>query len=135
MFDATINLIKKRCSWQAVKTLDDKEIGEQDFIWLKNILKDTEAIYKSTMEEEIGKGLQMKGQDEIIGKDGKFIKLRCGNSIVQDNALPLSEDEQFEDALTSPKLKAISTVPRSKEEHENYNNLNTEFSKRMNEIS
>ncbi|RGB38861.1 hypothetical protein C1646_755183 [Rhizophagus diaphanus] len=40
-------------------------------------------------------------------------------------------DEQFEDALTSPKLTAISTISRSKEEHDNYNNLNNEFSKRL----
>ncbi|CAB4433158.1 unnamed protein product [Rhizophagus irregularis] len=40
-------------------------------------------------------------------------------------------DEQFEDALTNPKLTAISTIPRSKEEHDNYNNLNNEFSKRL----
>jgi hypothetical protein len=33
--------------------------------------------------------------------------------------------------LTSPKLTAISTIPRSKEEHDNYNNLNNEFSKRL----
>ncbi|PKK59712.1 hypothetical protein RhiirC2_794428 [Rhizophagus irregularis] len=79
--------IKKRCSWKTVKTLDDKEIGEQDFILVKKYIK------------------RYGGQDEIIGKDGKFIKLWCGNSIVQDNALPLSEDEQFEDALMSPKLK------------------------------
>jgi hypothetical protein len=41
MFDATINLrdIKKRCSWKAVKTLDDKEIGEQDFILVKKYIK------------------------------------------------------------------------------------------------
>ncbi|CAB5375836.1 unnamed protein product [Rhizophagus irregularis] len=40
-----------------------------------------------------------------------------------------------EDALTSSKLNAVLIVLRSKEEHENYNNLNNEFSKRMKEIS
>ncbi|RGB29644.1 hypothetical protein C1646_818388 [Rhizophagus diaphanus] len=39
------------------------------------------------------------------------------------------------DALASPKLKAISTIHRSEEKHKNYNNLNNEFSKRMEEIS
>ncbi|PKC04143.1 hypothetical protein RhiirA5_422685 [Rhizophagus irregularis] len=42
------------------------------------------------MEEDMGKGLQMKGQDEII-----------------DSARSFSEDEQFEDALTIPKLSAV----------------------------
>jgi hypothetical protein len=32
-----------------------------------------EAIYKSTMEEDIGCGLQMKSQQELFGKKEKFI--------------------------------------------------------------
>jgi hypothetical protein len=30
------------------------------------------AVYKSGMEEELGKGLQIKSQDEIIGDNGEF---------------------------------------------------------------
>ncbi|PKY52296.1 hypothetical protein RhiirA4_469847 [Rhizophagus irregularis] len=73
--------------------------------------------------------------------DAKFelkdIKRRynCGGIGTQQKKNAQSEDEQFEDALTSPKLNAVSIVLRSKEEHENYNNLNNEFSKRMKEIS
>ncbi|PKK77947.1 hypothetical protein RhiirC2_770748 [Rhizophagus irregularis] len=52
-----------------------------------------------------------------------------------DSAHPPSEDEQFEDALASPKLLAISTVPKSKEELEDYNKLNNGFSTRINEIN
>lgn len=48
---------------------------------------------------------------------------------------PLSEDEQFEDALASPKLLAVSTVPKSKKELEDYNKLNNGFSTRINEIN
>lgn len=32
------------------------------------------AIYKSTMEEDVGKGLQMKGQDELIDENGTYKK-------------------------------------------------------------
>ncbi|RGB37892.1 hypothetical protein C1646_756312 [Rhizophagus diaphanus] len=93
MLDATIAAkdIKQRYSYQAIKKLNEKENDD-------DLLK---AIYKSTMEEDMGK------------------------------------DEQFIDAPTSPKLSAalISTVPRSKEEHENYNKLNGEFSERIEKIN
>jgi hypothetical protein len=32
------------------------------------------AIYKSTMEEDLGKGLKMKSQDELIGEEGTYKK-------------------------------------------------------------
>ncbi|GBC52906.2 hypothetical protein GLOIN_2v1874621 [Rhizophagus irregularis DAOM 181602=DAOM 197198] len=51
-----------------------------------------------------------------------------------DSAHSLSKDEQFEGALTSPKIPLILTIPRSKEENEEYNSLNTNFSNRINEI-
>ncbi|RGB23155.1 hypothetical protein C1646_774943 [Rhizophagus diaphanus] len=37
------------------------------FINEKDMMK---AIYDSTMNEDLGKGLQIKGQDETIDKDG-----------------------------------------------------------------
>lgn len=63
----------------------------------------------------------MKGQDELIGKNGVFKKRRIGNQN-KTIAASSSEDEQFEDALSSPKMSSISTIPRSKEERENFNN-------------
>uniref|UniRef100_U9U762 Uncharacterized protein n=1 Tax=Rhizophagus irregularis (strain DAOM 181602 / DAOM 197198 / MUCL 43194) TaxID=747089 RepID=U9U762_RHIID len=33
-----------------------------------------QAIYRSTMDEDIGKGLQTKSQKELIGKDGVYRK-------------------------------------------------------------
>ncbi|POG79464.1 hypothetical protein GLOIN_2v1765429 [Rhizophagus irregularis DAOM 181602=DAOM 197198] len=94
------------------------------------------AIYKSTMEEDMGKGLQMKGQDEIIGKNGVLTKLR-GRDVTSEGVYHISEDKQFIDAPTSPKLSAalVSTVPRSKEERKNYNKLNEEFSERIEKIN
>ncbi|PKY61271.1 hypothetical protein RhiirA4_486019 [Rhizophagus irregularis] len=68
-------------------------------IYINNEKDLLQAIYTSTMEEEMGKG------------------------------------EQFEDALISPKLSAVLIVPRSKEEHANYNNLNNGFSERLDKIS
>ncbi|PKY25352.1 hypothetical protein RhiirB3_440258 [Rhizophagus irregularis] len=133
IFDATI----------AAKIQDDKgqygghfakiiKINKFKYI-LSDLLK---AIYKSTMEEDMGKGLQMKGQDEIIGKNGVLTKLR-GRDVTSEGVYHISEDKQFIDAPTSPKLSAalVSTVPRSKEERENYNKLNEEFSERIEKIN
>ncbi|UZO25605.1 uncharacterized protein OCT59_017870 [Rhizophagus irregularis] len=55
----------------------------------------------------------MKGQDELIGKNGVFKKRRIENQN-KTIAASSSEDEQFEDALSSPKMSSISTIPRIK---------------------
>ncbi|CAB4438039.1 unnamed protein product [Rhizophagus irregularis] len=57
-----------------------------------------------------------------------------GNS-TSDSATSLLEDEQFEGALANPKLLAVLTLPRSKEKHEDYNKLNSEFSERIGKIN
>ncbi|EXX76218.1 hypothetical protein RirG_035140 [Rhizophagus irregularis DAOM 197198w] len=43
----------------------------------------------------------MKGQEELIGMNGVFKKRRIGNAN-KNNITSSSEDEQFEDALSSP---------------------------------
>ncbi|GBC32737.2 hypothetical protein GLOIN_2v1767547 [Rhizophagus irregularis DAOM 181602=DAOM 197198] len=57
------------------------------------------------MEEDMGKGLQMKSQDELIDK--------------------------FVDA----KSDLLSTIPRTKEEHEELDNLNNNFSERLEDLN
>jgi hypothetical protein len=104
MFDAKLSAtaIKKRYEWQAYKKLDDTENKKTEHVLLKlynlkygghfskvikvnknkyilmyfnnesDLLK---VIYKSTMDEEvIGKGLQIKAQDELIGEEGTYKK-------------------------------------------------------------
>ncbi|RGB41438.1 hypothetical protein C1646_752113 [Rhizophagus diaphanus] len=63
-----------------------------------------QAIYRSTMEEGIGQGLQMKGQDELY--------------------------RERWDAPSCP----LSTIPRSKEEHDALDELNNKFSERLEKI-
>jgi hypothetical protein len=63
------------------------------------------------MDEDMGKGLQIKEQDEVIGKNGNFRKLRYRKTANEKAHLPL-EDDQFEDTLSSPKVSMVSTVPR-----------------------
>ncbi|PKC04201.1 hypothetical protein RhiirA5_422579 [Rhizophagus irregularis] len=64
------------------------------------------------MEEDMGKGLQMKSQDELIGEEG-------------------TAKDRFVDA----KSDVLSTIPRTKEEHEELNVLNNNFSERLEEVN
>ncbi|PKY52258.1 hypothetical protein RhiirA4_469775 [Rhizophagus irregularis] len=102
MFDAKLDAtaIKKRYEWQAFKKLEDQSnVKEYAILKLYNlkygghfskIIKINKikyiliyfnnesdflkAIYKSTMEEDVGKGLQMKGQDELIDENGTTLE-------------------------------------------------------------
>ncbi|PKK61043.1 hypothetical protein RhiirC2_792393 [Rhizophagus irregularis] len=74
MFDAKFssNDIKKRYSWQAVKKLSEKDNDKPDYTIIKDYIRKHElfkATYKSAMTENLDKGLQIKAQDEIVGKD------------------------------------------------------------------
>ncbi|PKY43592.1 hypothetical protein RhiirA4_457608 [Rhizophagus irregularis] len=91
------------------------------------------VTYDSAMNEDLGNWLQIKDQNELIGKDGSFKKMRYRNTH-NNNALPSSEDERFVDALTNNE-STVSTMPRSKEVFEKYNQLNSEFSNRISVIS
>lgn len=85
-----------------------------------------QAIYKSTMEEDIGRGLQMKDQDELIGKDGVF-KKRTGFTKFSVPTHTTSKGDKFVNALSG----SLST---SKEEHEELDDLNNKFSERLDKI-
>ncbi|EXX74303.1 hypothetical protein RirG_052380 [Rhizophagus irregularis DAOM 197198w] len=136
-----VKKIKEKYAWQAFRKLDEKENGKNDFILVKEYIKNMikyiliyfnnendllQAIYKSTMEEDLGIGLQMKGQDELIGKDGVFKK----NNKFSVPTHTISNGEKFLDALSSP----LSTIPRSKEEHEELDDLNNKFSERLDNL-
>jgi hypothetical protein len=89
-----------------------------------------DLLFKATYDsEDLGKGLQIKAQDEIIGKDGSFKKpgYRMTSNII---AHPPSEDEQFEDAVMSPTVSTVS----NNEVVEKFSQLNSDFSNRINEI-
>ncbi|PKB93481.1 hypothetical protein RhiirA5_441176 [Rhizophagus irregularis] len=68
----------------------------------------------------------MKSQDELIGKKGvcrKRIKTTKFSAPIHTT----SEGEKFVDAPTAP----LSTIPRNKEVHEELDDLNNKFSKRL----
>ncbi|RGB31981.1 hypothetical protein C1646_670509 [Rhizophagus diaphanus] len=88
-----------------------------------------QAIYRSTTGEDLGKGLQMKSQDELIGKDGVY-KKRTRISKFSVPTHKTSKGKKFVDALSSP----LSTIPRSKEEHEELDDLNSGFGERLNKM-
>ncbi|PKC04499.1 hypothetical protein RhiirA5_422179 [Rhizophagus irregularis] len=65
-----------------------------DLMYFNNEQDLFKVTYQSAMTEDLGNGLQIKTQDEIIGKDGSFRK--PGNRKTSNNiAHPPSEDEQF----------------------------------------
>ncbi|PKK56496.1 hypothetical protein RhiirC2_799883 [Rhizophagus irregularis] len=81
MFDAKLraSAIKRRYEWQVYKKLNKEESEKRDYEVIKEYNKVlgghfVKAIYKSTMDDDLGKGLQMKSQDELIGKDGTYKK-------------------------------------------------------------
>jgi hypothetical protein len=87
------------------------------------------AIYISTMKENnIEDALKIKSQDELIGNNGTY-KKRFGINrfkIPQQNT-----KDKFVDAPTD----LISTIPRTLEEHEELDTLNTNFKGRLEELS
>ncbi|RGB42582.1 hypothetical protein C1646_750763 [Rhizophagus diaphanus] len=78
------------------------------------------------MDEDMGKGFQMKSQDELIGKNGVFKK----NNKFKMPIHTTHNGDKFVDALSSPLL----TIPRSKEEHEEFDDLNNRFSEHLDKI-
>uniref|UniRef100_U9TR21 Uncharacterized protein n=1 Tax=Rhizophagus irregularis (strain DAOM 181602 / DAOM 197198 / MUCL 43194) TaxID=747089 RepID=U9TR21_RHIID len=117
MFDAKISSsdIKKRYSWQAVKKLSAKDIGKHNYMIRKDYIREYGVTYQSAMTGDLGNGLQIKTQDEIIGKDGSFRK--PGNRKTSNNiAHPPSEDEQFVDArINEISGKEEKSVSKGKE--------------------
>ncbi|RGB28122.1 hypothetical protein C1646_673465 [Rhizophagus diaphanus] len=154
MFNTKIDAkkIKEKYAWQAYRKLDEKDNEKNDFIIVKEYIKNhgghfakiikinkikyiliyfnnendlLQAIYKSTMEENLGKELQMKGQDVLIGKDEVFKK----NNRLSVPTHTTSNGEKFVDALSIP----LSTMPRSKE-HDELDDLNNKFSERLDNL-
>ncbi|CAB4432493.1 unnamed protein product [Rhizophagus irregularis] len=75
------------------------------------------------MEEEMGKGLQIKSQDELIGEEGLYRK-RIGLNKFKV-PIPSKSEDKFVDARSDP----ISTIPRTQEEHEELDKLNEYLAK------
>jgi hypothetical protein len=92
-------------------------------IYFNNESDTLKAIYRSTMDEDMDSGLQMKSQEDLIGSNGVY-KKRIGINKFRVPTATTSKGDKFVDAQSSP----LSTIPRSKEEHEEMDNLNDNFS-------
>ncbi|CAB4415702.1 unnamed protein product [Rhizophagus irregularis] len=82
------------------------------------------------MEEDIGKGLQLKDQDELIGIEGVF-KKRTGLNKFNVPTQTTSNGDIFVVAPSG----SLSTIPRSIEEHEELDVLNNKSSERLDSLS
>ncbi|CAB4431328.1 unnamed protein product [Rhizophagus irregularis] len=158
MFDAKLDAsaIKRRYEWQAYKKLDKEELDQKD----EKIIKDynaalgghfakvikinkikyilmyfnnendlLKAIYRSTMEEDLGKGLKIKLQDELIGDEGTY-KRRSGI-----NRFKIPTQTRAKDKFVDARSDVLSTIPRTEEEHQEIDDLNNNFSGRLEQIN
>ncbi|PKC67485.1 hypothetical protein RhiirA1_393676 [Rhizophagus irregularis] len=156
MFDAKMSPtdIKKRYEWQAykkfndlpgmpeyenLKTMNQKYGGHFSkiikinkikyiLIYFNNENDLLKAIYKSTMDEvNMEDGLKIKSQDELIGENGTY-KKRFGI-----NRFKIPQQKKKDEFVEAP-TDHISTIPRTLEEHEELDNLNTTFKGRLEEL-
>ncbi|EXX68037.1 uncharacterized protein OCT59_000195 [Rhizophagus irregularis] len=146
--------IKRRYEWQAYRKLDIEELEKKDKEIIKNynatfgghfakVIKINKfkyiliyfnnendllnAIYRSTMVEDLGKGLKIKLQDELIGDKGTY-KRKTG--INRFKVPTQTKKDKFVDAQSD----ILSTIPRTEEEHADFDALNNNFSDRLNKI-
>ncbi|CAB4398865.1 unnamed protein product [Rhizophagus irregularis] len=80
---------------------------------------------------KLGKGLQLKSQDELIGKDGNFRSQRIHKTKLNNKVSDKSKDELTHDtrnSLLDPKELGNDKVT-------NFNKLNEVFSDRINKIN
>ncbi|CAB4424243.1 unnamed protein product [Rhizophagus irregularis] len=90
-----------------------------------------QACKKISIESNATNGIQLKSQDELIGKDGSFRIRKIYKTNPNNNVSEKSEDEQFydtRDSLTDPKKSFNDKI-------ENFNKLNEVISGRINEIN
>ncbi|PKY33656.1 hypothetical protein RhiirB3_452734 [Rhizophagus irregularis] len=88
-------------------------------IYFHNEFKMMGAIYKSTMEEDIGCGLQMKSQQELFGKKEKFILKQS-----KEKKKNVNMDEMPATAVTQIQSTSSSHIGNSREKFEEISTLN-----------
>ncbi|CAB4442377.1 unnamed protein product [Rhizophagus irregularis] len=110
--------IKKRYEWQAFKKLNEEESNKTEHVLLKLF----------NLKYDVGKGLQMKSQDELIG-DGGTYKKRFG---INRFKLP---QQMAKNKVVDARTDQISTIPRTLEEHEELDALNSSFKGRLEDIA
>ncbi|GBC32224.1 uncharacterized protein OCT59_012713 [Rhizophagus irregularis] len=112
-FKLTPREINKKFCWQACKQIS-----------IRN--KTTDGT-----EDELGKGLQLKSQDELIGKDGTFRFRRIHKTKPNNGMSDKFKDEQIHDTRNS--LRNQKELGNDK--IATFNNLNEVFSGRIDRIN
>jgi hypothetical protein len=127
MFDAAISIrdIKRSYAWQAVQDVS-KEVDISDSDLYKKFIKKygghfakilkvfgqkfiliyfnnendlMKALLDSGMEDELGQGLKIKNQNELIGKNGTFIsRLSCRQRSRKNSGSENEDNDLFSDA-------------------------------------
>jgi hypothetical protein len=92
------------------------------------------AIYDSLMKDQIGKGLQLKSQDELVDRNNTFKpRVRRNNmNLTQSRRASSTIEEQFFEASDVDMQSALGL----REEYvESVNNLNKVFSERISHLN
>jgi hypothetical protein len=167
MFDATISMkdIKKSYTWQAVQDVS-KEVDISNSELIKKYIKKygghfakilrvfgrkyvliyfnnendlMKALVDSAMVDELGNGLKLKSQDELISRNGNFIYRLSHRR--RSNKKTTSDNDLFFD-LVSGTSKGQTTILAGNELRtqdvsgfvDQFNKLNEDFSKRVTEL-
>lgn len=166
IFDANMHAqeIRNRFRWQAIKKLDDDATKENHvsiiekykvqynccfakvikvcktnyiLLYFNNKNSMMKVIYDSTTKDELGKGLQIKSQDELLGRDGSFI-MRAGKTISlvenQTNTLILPKSIVNTNAEIMSRNLSFSVFKTLPKVVQDFNIHNSTFSKRINDL-
>jgi hypothetical protein len=106
-------------------------------IYFNNETELMKALLDSGMKDELGQGLKIKSQNELIGKDGKFIsrlsrRRRSSNKFSSDGGdsdLFFDAEGELSNVQTIVGADSSSKTQDSSGFVENFNKLNEDFSK------
>jgi hypothetical protein len=91
-----------------------------------------QAIYKSAMEEDLGKGFQIKKQDELIDKDGNFEQR--SNQKTTSTSNPQNNNPSGQEQIAKASSSTEISSSQKNDKIEEFNKLNETFSERVKEV-
>ncbi|PKY34230.1 hypothetical protein RhiirB3_453751 [Rhizophagus irregularis] len=132
MFDAKLDAekIRKSYSWQAYKKLGEKDEKSTDYEIVKNFIGQYDGHFAKVI-----KIFKIKYILIYFNNERDTLEAIYRSTMDEDMeylaTAATSKCDNFVDAQSSP----LSTIPRSKEEHEELDNLNSNFTSRLEEIT
>ncbi|PKK55509.1 hypothetical protein RhiirC2_802219 [Rhizophagus irregularis] len=132
MFDAKLDAekIRKSYSWQAYKKLGEKDKKSTDYEIVKNVIGQYDGHFAKVI-----KIFKIKCILIYFNNERDTLEAIYRSTMDEDMeylaTAATSKGDNFVDAQSSP----LFTIPRSKEEHEELDNLNSNFTSRLEGIT